>query len=263
MSYILDALRRADAQRRQGQAPGLQQIAAAPAEPQHAGRTRRARPGSLAVAVPALLVVAALALGWWWGRTNPDANPHAPAPSSVQPAAAAPVAGTTAATPGAGPASRPTLAPAVGPAVNPTVGPAAREATVAPARTASPRPARARPSPSPTASAAAASRAAAPSAVASPSNATPAASVPSARASASSEDRPLSAATLPGPLRSRVAQLAFGGAVQSQDRRQSFVLMEGQIVREGQTLAPGIVLERIGARSLLLRVDGQAVELPL
>ena len=82
-------------------------------------------------------------------------------------------------------------------------------------------------------------------------------------AQAAKAERPLPAAVLPEPLRSRVAALVFGGAVQSQERRQSFVLMAGRIVREGEALAPGIVLERIGARSLLLRVDGQAVDLPL
>ena len=71
------------------------------------------------------------------------------------------------------------------------------------------------------------------------------------------------ASALPEPRRSAVTGLAFGGAVQSQDRSQSFVLLAGQIVREGDPLAPGIVLDRIGARTLLLRVDGQLVELPL
>lgn len=57
--------------------------------------------------------------------------------------------------------------------------------------------------------------------------------------------------------------LAFAGAVESADRRQSFVLLAGQIVREGETLGPGITLERIGAHVLLLRVGERLVELPL
>lgn len=204
MSYILDALRRADAQRRQGQAPGLQQIAAAPAFAPGAGRSRRARPWVRAVAVSALLAAAALASGWWWGRmgARTPATPNAPAASAVSPTAA-----------------RPADAPEVAPAAPPR---------------------RAKPQPPP---------------LQEPRTA-PTAPAPPAAAT-------LAAAALPEPLRSRVGALSFGGAVQSQDRHQSFVLMSGQIVREGETLAPGIVLERIGARSLLLRVDGQAVELPL
>ena len=75
--------------------------------------------------------------------------------------------------------------------------------------------------------------------------------------------RPLSPGALPEPQRSAVARLAFGGAVHSADRSQSFVLLGGQIVREGETLAPGIVLDRIAPRSLLLRVGELLVELPL
>lgn len=71
------------------------------------------------------------------------------------------------------------------------------------------------------------------------------------------------AANLPEPLRSAVMRLQVGGVVHSQDRSQSFVMVGGQIAREGETLSPGITLERIEPRSLLLRVAGQAVELPL
>ncbi|HNT39416.1 MAG TPA: general secretion pathway protein GspB [Rubrivivax sp.] len=216
MSYILDALRRADAQRRQGQAPGLQQIAAAPAFAPGAGRSRRARPWVRAVAVSALLAAAALASGWWWGRmgARTPATPNAPAASTVST-----VSTTSAASAVSPTAARPADAPEVAPAAPPR---------------------RAKPQPPP---------------LQKP-RTEPTAPAPPAAAA-------LAAAALPEPLRSRVGALSFGGAVQSQDRHQSFVLMSGQIVREGETLAPGIVLERIGARSLLLRVDGQAVELPL
>ena len=74
--------------------------------------------------------------------------------------------------------------------------------------------------------------------------------------------RPVPASSLPEPQRSAVARLPIGGAVHSTERSQSFVLLAGQIVREGETLAPGIVLERIAPRALLLRVGEQLVELP-
>lgn len=83
-----------------------------------------------------------------------------------------------------------------------------------------------------------------------------------ATASPPAPARPLPASALPEPQRSAVAGLPIGGAVHSAERSQSFVLLAGQIVREGETLAPGIVLERIAPRSLLLRVGEQLVELP-
>ena len=70
-------------------------------------------------------------------------------------------------------------------------------------------------------------------------------------------------ASLPEPQRSSVTRLSIGGAVHSQDRSQSFVLVGGQIAREGETLSPGITLERINARNLWLRVGEQLVEWPL
>jgi general secretion pathway protein B len=69
--------------------------------------------------------------------------------------------------------------------------------------------------------------------------------------------------TLPDALRSAVTRLSFSGAVQSQDREQSFVLVDGRLAHEGDALAPGIVLERIEARALALRVDGRLIRLPL
>ena len=41
------------------------------------------------------------------------------------------------------------------------------------------------------------------------------------------------------------------------------MLVGGQIAHEGDPLAPGIVLERIQPRSVLLRVEGRLVEMPL
>lgn len=241
MSYILDALRRADAQRRQGRAPGLQQVAAAPEQAPGAARSRRTRPWAAGLAGSVLLVAAALVLGWWWGRKDP----RAPAPARPQPAASAPMAAPAPSGPLA-----PAPAPAQARARTPTRAPAPRPRVAAPTRT------RSSATAATAASLATAGHGSASSAVAGPARAASA-------AQAAKDERPLPAAVLPEPLRSRVAALVFGGAVQSQERRQSFVLMAGRIVREGEALAPGIVLERIGARSLLLRVDGQAVDLPL
>ncbi len=229
MSYILDALRRADAERRRGQAPALQQVAA-PLNVAPGPASRAARQRALTITALALLVLAAAAAWWWWGHS--DAGPATTTIARPVPAAAPSVA----------PASAPVVAaPAAPAAVVKAPAPAAPAAVAPP-----PAPAPAKPRPA---------RAVTEAAIAAP---------PPVPATASTAPpRPIAASALPEPQRSAVAQLAFGGAVQSQDRSQSFVLLAGQIVREGDALAPGIVLERIGARSLLLRVEGRAVEVAL
>lgn len=224
MSFILDALRRAEAERQRGQAPGLQQIThealSVPA------RQRPVVPVGWLLAL--LLTAAAGAAGaWWWSQAR---RPEAPTPVA---AATAPIDRLP---------STPAAAPQPPPAANATAvtPPPAPRPAVVPA----PAPAAARP--------AASAPASAPAPVV----------VASAPASAPAP-RPVLAANLPEPLRSAVMRLQVGGVVHSQDRSQSFVMVGGQIAREGETLSPGITLERIEPRSLLLRVAGQAVELPL
>lgn len=239
MSYILDALRRADAERRQGQAPDLQQVTALPADAT-VGASAGGSHGSRWLALGLVLLVGVGLAGWWFGRGSAPKPAVVPSPPTV----AAPVA--------------PAMAPA------PTPAPA-----IAPARTAPPPASRPVPAPSPVptsapppARAAAPAPAAAPPAGPSPRPADPAPRPP-ATAAAPAPARPMAASALPEPQRSAVAALSIGGAVHSQDRSQSFVLVGGQLVHEGSTLAPGIVLERIQPGALWLRVDGQLVELPL
>ncbi len=81
MSYILDALQRADAERERGHVPGLnsQRVPPATRKPVPA---RRLSPSHLALAVAAgLCVVLAL---WWWQQPEPS-----PAPAAVGMAAPA------------------------------------------------------------------------------------------------------------------------------------------------------------------------------
>lgn len=72
--------------------------------------------------------------------------------------------------------------------------------------------------------------------------------------------RPARLAELPPAQRQAIESLRVGGVVQSQNRRQSFVLIGDQMLREGETVADGVVLERIGATSLWLRVGERIVE---
>ncbi len=212
MSYILDALRRADAERRRGQSPVLHDVAGLSLPPP-------ARRPTLQRLLPWLAGGLLLTGGllWAWRALGPGALPAAaPAPPT-------PVAVPAPAVVAAPPPAAPRLPPSPVVRVPPPV------AAPAPAAAPKPPPTRAASAPTP----------------------------------APADDRPLPASALPEPQRSAVARLAFGGAVHSADRAQSFVLLAGQIVREGETLAPGIVLERIAPRALTLRVGAQRVELPL
>ncbi|MBK7263878.1 MAG: general secretion pathway protein GspB [Rubrivivax sp.] len=137
MSFILDALRRADAERQRGQTPALQQVTRG--LPTAADPARRARRTVLlAIAVIGLALVSAL-LGGWLSRTPAPAARAAPAatPSSAPAASApavappAPVAAPASAPPPAGtPAPAPKLvaAPIPAPALPP------RPASAAPSK---------------------------------------------------------------------------------------------------------------------------------
>jgi general secretion pathway protein B len=84
MSYILDALKRADAERERGHVPGLHsQSPAALTPPAPAGR-RRPLPGTALIAVPAVLLLMAAAALWWWLSSAPG-SPPAPPPATQEP----------------------------------------------------------------------------------------------------------------------------------------------------------------------------------
>lgn len=137
MSYILDALRRAEAdrERERGSVPGLH------AQPVPEGAPARSTPPRrwLPWAGGGLLLIAGLGAGVWWAGGTRDAVPPAPAPSpapSTAPAAVpapAPVASTI--TPAPAPSTALPAAPAasVSPYLPPVPPPAAVVAPPAPA----------------------------------------------------------------------------------------------------------------------------------
>jgi general secretion pathway protein B len=241
MSYILDALKRADAERERGQVPGLhtQSIGHLPSTERGPGLPRWALLGGGGAA---LVVVAALA----W-RMGADANapwpspPPAPepAPAPVAVAAPAPVA-VIAAAPAVEP---PPAAPEIDP-VEPTPAPATG-ADMAPAPP--PRPVR-------EGKPAATRLAAAP---ATPARATVRAPEPAPAAPAAV---PL-LAELPGSLRQQLPALTVTGSVYSDDARSRFIMLNGEVAKEGSQPAPGLVVERIESKSAVLRFKGQRFRL--
>lgn len=211
MSYILDALRKADAERQRGHVPDLN--SPAPAMPMVA-----APPGRAAATgwwgAAAVLVVLAAALGWWLRPTAsaPDPVPQppvaqAPAPTPIQTQPPPVVA-----TPSPSPSPQ---APAPAPA--PTTPPPLRRP---------PPPAPPAPAPAPT-------------------------PVPQA-------DAVLPWARVPATLRAQLPPLSFGGSMYSSDAKARMVVISGQAVHEGGSLAGGaVVVERIGEHAAQLRFQGQ------
>ena len=210
MSYILDALRRAESERARGQVPGLHDQPALPAT----AAARKAWPvGALASGLGLSLLLAALAL--WWTR-----QPAPPAPAAVV-----------------------VVPAAVAPTVPPVTTPATTPAAPAPTSTAMP---------------------VLPQVVSAPTPVLPA-SVPVAPAAAA----PLQQAgisrlaELPPDQRREWPNPVLGGSVWSESAANRFVIVNGQLLHEGEAVAPGLIVERIGPKAVVLRWRDRRVEVPL
>ena len=227
MSYILDALRRAEAdrERERGQVPGLhaQPPAGGAAAVGAALSPRRGRLWAAGGAVVVLLLVGVGVGSWWAGGSSPAdvpvSGPVGQLPQQQQRAEAPPlpaVAGTAATLPASAPTSTPIAAP-----------------TLPPPPLAAPTPVTAlKPSAS--------------------------APVQAAKASAPTEAAPIPRlAELPESLRRELPKLAISGSVYSEDPASRFVIANGEVLREGAKLGPEHVLEQIGTRELVLRFKGQ------
>jgi general secretion pathway protein B len=221
MSYILDALRKADAERELGRVPGLnaQPLPNAAAgidrfdEDDDAASAERRQSASRwwpLAAGAALAAVGLGAAGWTMLR---GAEPAVPLVAATPPV----------------PAPAP---PPVPPAPSPT--PATPEPAAPRAATASPAPAaapnRSEPRPEPR------------QAPVRPAPRPAAAAVP-----------PLEALE-PG-VRAGLPTFSVGGAVYSRDPASRMLIINGVISREGDALAGGVMLERIGPRLAVLRRD--------
>jgi len=219
MSYILDALRRAEAdrERERGQVPGLH------TQPQPAGAAAPATGRSrwLPWAGGGLLVLAGVGAGSWWAGSPHDTTPPAPPVRQVAPPAPMPVATPEPVTPPV--ASAPTPQPAAsGSPYLPPVPPPVAVATA--------------PSPAPA-----------------PATTT----VPAAAPAPAPEARIPALAELPESMRRELPRLAISGSVYSDDPASRFVIVNGEVVREGARLGADLVLEQIRQHELVLRFKGQ------
>jgi general secretion pathway protein B len=237
MSYILDALRRADAERGRGAVPDLNaQPLALPVIDDDA--RERARVPWLWLGAGAALMLAA-GIAWQFLGQRDGAQSAAVSPPVVPsvPALAPPPPTPMPEAPAPAPAVMPSPPPvAVAPAA-PTIasGPQSSPAQVAaPAVAAAKAPAVVRPAP----------KASAPASAAAPAPRIP------------------KLAELPDDVRPTVPALTIGGSVYSPQPAARMVIVNGQVFREGDTLAAGLKLEQIRPKSAVFSIRGQAFELP-
>lgn len=208
MSYILDALKRADAERERGQVPGLHSQAGRPTPPQEATRSSDVHPPRrrwVGIAALALLSLTTLAVTLWTGHSAPPAP--APAPTA-EPALAAPT--TPLAPQPAAVATTP--APPVAPILAPA--PAVASVPTAPITTLTP------------------------------------------TASQKSASPVIRFADLSAEQRAQLPQLNISGASYSENPAHRLLIVNGQVVQEAQEVAPGLLLEHIGASEAVLNQRG-------
>ena len=235
MSYILDALRRADSDRGRGSVPDIhaRQVPVVPTD----GGAASMRMPAWAWAGAALLAVLLGAVVWLLvtrdapreavvvgaagAVPSPVAAPTAAAPTAP-PVAIVPAPTATLVVPAAGPASRP------GATLNVRVQtqPARLPSIQADA------PAQRKPAGKPEAASAALAKASAP------------------------EPRVYTVAELPDEVRRELPALTIGGAMYSQNPASRMLIINGQLFHERDKLAPGLVLVQIRLKSAVLEYKG-------
>ncbi len=237
MSYILDALQKAEAERERGRVPGLKSQLVLPVR-----RERASAPALRPWHLVGGLALVLLALGIWWWTAAPDAAPAAPldAPATSAPppgavAAAAPPVAQTLPDSAAAPARTEDRAASPAEPVLPILAPprAAPAVPKAPAASSTP-PVQA--------------QTAAPAG-----NAATATAPPSAQAAAPAIP---SFGQLSAEARAQLPAVNVSGSTYSQNPALRMLIANGKVVQEGQDIAPGLKLETIGARSAVLNHQG-------
>jgi len=273
MSYILEALRRADAERSRGAVPGLH-AQGLPADAEPAARDYRpllwaaGGAGALLVAGVVILLVAP------WKSVQVPSESHAalaPTPDlAPAPRDAAAASAPARLAQGELPAPQPG---AIEPGARPVEPPMGRDNSPPTAAADVPAP-RAYP-PSPTARTAPRSTAA--DRVATPESRTAAARTPAPAPAAAPVEHsgapvasPATAARgeaipnikdLPPDLRAQLPKLAVAGSVYSETPAARMVILNGQVFHEGEKPAPDTVLEQIRLKSAVLNFRGQRYEI--
>jgi general secretion pathway protein B len=245
MSYILDALRRADSERERGAVPGVH------AQPVPLGSADAVRPpASRTWAWISLALATLLALLLAWQLMGRDAGPEVPA--MPPPLAATPTPALPAPVPvpvQTAPPPRPTPIAEAAPAPQPVPVPVPVQV--------------AQPAQKPSLPAAATVAAARPrNAASAPAKAVAAAPVGSGLAklspavSASAPARVPTASELPEDIQRGLPTLVVGGASYSQNPENRMLIINGQVLREGDKLGPDLTLEQIRLKEAVLSTKG-------
>ena len=229
MSYILEALKKAQAERQLGSAPTIHAlpIQAAALERSGGGRV------PLAIALTAAMVAAIAAGVLWWRQATPVAPPVF-ASAVIEPALA--------------PQPAPQLPPTPALVVVARQLPVARPTVVAPAPALTPAPAKSRVAPSP-----------APPA---PAPVTAPAAQMSEPAGAAPEERLPTLRELPEAQRSGMPQVSFGGYMYSPNPADRLLLIDKTLRREGEEVAPGLVLEKLLPKAAVMNYRGTRYRVP-
>lgn len=247
MSFILDALKRAQAERDRGNVPGLHSAPAWDASAPSGTHPGKSGAGKL---LGVTVVVAAVAgLAWWQLAPRWLAGPK---PSEVV-VLNAPVAAPAVVAPASAPAPAP--APASTPQP-PAVAPQVIDVTPPPAPVAPPPQVAAAPKPKASAPAmpSAASAGAAPAAEIVP---------PAPATQAAASGGPVYAvANLPPSVRDQLPNLQLAGITYSSNARYRMVIVNGQVLHEGDSAGPGLVLDRIESARTIWSFRGYRYALP-
>jgi general secretion pathway protein B len=260
MSYILEALRKADAERERekGFVPGLN-AQLLPPLPGEGLEEPAAFPWWRWVGAALVLVLATVVAWMLLGRSDPQPVAVTP-PPAVAPVAQTAQAPTPAPVPAPKPPSAPAQDAAAGPAVPPPQAPRS-----APAETVKAAPRKSVPS-NPLAqstgpSARASNRPGAEPRVPSPGR--PKAEGTSPKATDAPPDKLPTLADLPPDLRQLVPQLVVGGSVYSPQASVRMVVFNGQVFQEGNALTAELTLEQIRPKTAVLSIRGQRFQMPL
>jgi general secretion pathway protein B len=235
MSYILDALRRADAERDRGVVPSLHSHVMTPASAasRTASRSLISAPWALGLGIGLLALSGAV----YWGLQERPGKPVAASPTVAVAVPAVPAVATVVAPVAPAPVTPAPVNPV--PVTRASVAPVPVEAAPAlPATNAQ----NARPRPKP---------------VVTPPTATAAA------AGNVNESRIMARSELPADVQRQLPALAMSGSVYSPQPRNRMVIVDGRLSFEGEQVAPGLVLERIEPKSVVMRYQTLRFTVPL
>ena len=262
MSYILEALKKAQAERQLGNAPDIHTPAAVPLPAASAAANRK----PLLIGLGAGVLVAGIAAGLVWRAKTPAGEPAVLARNDAAPAvAAAPPAAAVAPPPVLAAPVPPQSAP---PAVPDTPAPQAAPVQAKPAPASAPASAPVVAPPSVSQRAPAPRKAAAPPPVAdavpeavylpaparTPEPAPAPAPVRAPEPSAEENLRTLQ--QLPDAIQREIPRVAVGGYIYSPNPADRLLLVDKTLRREGEELAPGLVLERLTSKYAVMNYRG-------